>query len=374
MASLDSSSGINITALEEDTNKRYRFERILGQGAYGVVFSAFDKKTKQYVAVKKVEEVFDTITDSKRMLREIKILQSMKHENVSSLIDVIVPKTQSYRRFNSVIVVLDLMDTDLYHIIYSDQHLSIDHRRYFMYQMLRGMKYIHSANILHRDLKPSNILVNANCDLKICDFGLARIQNGYNNSSLLTQGSGEANEQDFMSEYVTTRWYRAPEVLLTSGQYGPELDIWSLGCIFAELILRKPLFPGKSTLNQLSVICSTIGSPTEADLVECTNAKARRYMKSIPKTPEVDWQKKFRCATSQEIDLLKKMLQWNPKNRISAEDALEHPYFKQLHDPFDEPLTYPIKDKCFDRDDLRISEYKKLLFDEYLEFHPQDEQ
>ena len=96
-------------------------------------------------------------------------------------------------------------------------------------------------------------------------------------------------------------------------------------------------------------------------------------MMSLPKTPVVDWQMKFRGATSQEIDLLKKMLQWNPKNRISAEDALEHPYFKQLHDPFDEPLTYPIKDKCFDRDDLRISEYKKLLFDEYLEFHPLSE-
>ena len=263
MASLDSSCGINISALEEDTNKRYRFERILGQGAYGVVFSAFDKKTKRYVAVKKVEEVFDTITDSKRMLREIKILQSMKHENVTSLIDVIIPKTQSYRKFNSVIVVLDLMDTDLYHIIYSEQRLSIDHRRYFMYQLLRGMKYIHSANILHRDLKPSNILVNANCDLKICDFGLARVQNGSSNSSLLTQGNGDANEQDFMSEYVTTRWYRAPEVLLTSGQYGPELDIWSIGCIFAELVLRKPLFPGKSTLNQLSVINEKIGSPTD---------------------------------------------------------------------------------------------------------------
>lgn len=369
MASLDSSSGINITALEEDTNKRYRFERILGQGAYGVVFSAFDKKTKQYVAVKKVEEVFDTITDSKRMLREIKILQSMKHENVSSLIDVIVPKTQSYRRFNSVIVVLDLMDTDLYHIIYSDQHLSIDHRRYFMYQMLRGMKYIHSANILHRDLKPSNILVNANCDLKICDFGLARIQNGYNNSSLLTQGSGEANEQDFMSEYVTTRWYRAPEVLLTSGQYGPELDIWSLGCIFAELILRKPLFPGKSTLNQLSVINEKIGSPTDHDLRNITNVKARKYMKSLPQRPMVNWNELLRGASNSEIDLIKRMLTWDPTRRITAEEAIEHPFFKQLHDPMDEPITFPMETYEFERSDVTMHDMRKYLWNEIQRFH-----
>lgn len=369
MASIDSSSGINITALEEDTNKRYRFERILGQGAYGVVFSAFDKKTKRYVAVKKVEEVFDTITDSKRMLREIKILQSMKHENVTSLIDVIVPKTQSYRKFNSVIVVLELMDTDLYHIIYSDQHLSIDHRRYFMYQLIRGMKYIHSANILHRDLKPSNILVNANCDLKICDFGLARIQNGNNNSSLLTQGNGENNEQDFMSEYVTTRWYRAPEVLLTSGQYGPELDIWSIGCIFAELILRKPLFPGKSTLNQLSVINEKIGSPTDHDLRNISNVKARKYMKSLPQRPMVNWNELLRGGSNLEIDLIKKMLTWDPTQRITAEEAIEHPFFKQLHDPMDEPITYPMETYEFERSDISLHEMRKNLWNEIQRFH-----
>lgn len=369
MASLDSSCGINISALEEDTNKRYRFERILGQGAYGVVFSAFDKKTKRYVAVKKVEEVFDTITDSKRMLREIKILQSLKHENVTSLIDVIVPKTQSYRKFNSVIVVLDLMDTDLYHIIYSEQRLSIDHRRYFMYQLLRGMKYIHSANILHRDLKPSNILVNANCDLKICDFGLARVQNGSSNSSLLTQGNGDANEQDFMSEYVTTRWYRAPEVLLTSGQYGPELDIWSIGCIFAELVLRKPLFPGKSTLNQLSVINEKIGSPTDHDLRAITNVKARKYMRSLPQRPMVNWSELLRGATAEEVDLIKKMLTWDPTRRITAEEAIEHPYFKQLHDPMDEPITFPVDPYEFERSSVTMHEMRKYLWNEVQRFH-----
>lgn len=347
--------GVDINELDNLTNGRFLFNKILGHGAYGVVYAATDLETNQKVAVKQVTHIFDSVLDAQRMCREIKILANIQHENITNLIDICA--NRDYRRFNSIIFVVDLMDTDLYSIIYSKQKLLPDHRRYFMYQILRGLKYVHSAGVIHRDLKPSNLLVNENCDLKICDFGLATI----------------VHKEEEVCEYVTTRWYRAPETLLNYKHTDTSLDMWSVGCIFAELLLRKPLFPGKSTLNQLSVICSTIGSPTDKDLVECTNSKARRYMTSLPKTPVVDWQMKFRGATSQEIDLLKKMLQWNPKNRISAEDALEHPYFKQLHDPFDEPLTYPIKDKCFDRDDLRISEYKKLLFDEYLEFHPLSE-
>lgn len=355
-------SNVNIPELEEETNHRYRFEKVLGQGAYGVVLSAYDKKTRKYVAVKKVDQVFETITDAKRMLREIKLLESMKHENVTSLYDVILPPNQSYRKYNSVIVVMDLMDTDLHHIIYSKQNLSIDHRRYFIYQILRAMKYIHSANILHRDLKPSNILVNSNCDLKICDFGLARIHNPQAQRA-------EGNDQEFMSEYVTTRWYRAPEVLLTSGQYGAELDIWSVGCIFAELILKKPLFPGKSTLNQLSVINERIGSPTDNDLSSITNIKARKYMKSLPQRPMVDWGQLLKGASLEEIDLIKKMLEWDQSKRISAEEAIEHQYFMKLHDPMDEPITYPLEPYDFERNGITEHEMRKNLWNEVKNFH-----
>lgn len=110
--------------------------------------------------------------------------------------------------------------------------------QYFMYQILRGLKYIHSANVLHRDLKPSNLLVNANCDLKICDFGLAR----------------PTSENDFMTEYVVTRWYRAPELLLNQSDYTAAIDVWSVGCIFMELMNRRPLFPGRDQMHQLRLL------------------------------------------------------------------------------------------------------------------------
>ena len=114
--------------------------------------------------------------------------------------------------------------------------------QYFLYQILRGLKYIHSANVLHRDLKPSNLLLNANCDLKICDFGLARV----------------TSETDFMTEYVVTRWYRAPELLLNSSDYTAAIDVWSVGCIFMELMDRKPLFPGRDHVHQLRLLMEVI--------------------------------------------------------------------------------------------------------------------
>lgn len=114
--------------------------------------------------------------------------------------------------------------------------------QYFLYQILRGLKYIHSANVLHRDLKPSNLLLNANCDLKICDFGLARV----------------TSETDFMTEYVVTRWYRAPELLLNSSDYTAAIDVWSVGCIFMELMDRKPLFPGRDHVHQLRLLMEVL--------------------------------------------------------------------------------------------------------------------
>ena len=341
---------IDVKQLEKETNGRFKFDYVLGEGAYGVVYAAYDTKTGKNVAVKRVGDIFDSISDAKRTLREVKILSSLNHENIARMIDVMTPK--NYSKFNSLIVVLDLMDTDLHQIIYSKQELTVDHRRYFMYQILRGLKYIHSANILHRDLKPSNLLVNSKCDLKICDFGLARIQ----------------EENEFLSEYVTTRWYRAPEVLLGVGKYGPAMDMWSVGCIFYELIMRKPLFPGKSTLNQLHVMVEKIGSPTEVDLAGITSIKQRKFMKSIPHRPMVDWEVLVKHGTKAEIDLIKKMLTWDPSKRISADEAIEHPYFNRLHDPFDEPVTYPIDEFNFEHGHVTMSQMKKYIWDE-VEFY-----
>ncbi|XP_048494066.1 mitogen-activated protein kinase homolog MMK2 isoform X2 [Beta vulgaris subsp. vulgaris] len=210
--------------------------RPVGRGAYGIVCAAVNSETREEVAIKKVSNAFHNRIDAKRILREIKLLRHMNHDNVIVLRDIIRPPQKE--KFNDVYMVHELMDTDLHQIISSSNQLTDDHCRYFLYQILRGLKYIHSANVLHRDLKPSNLLLNANCDLKIGDFGLART----------------TSETDFMTEYVVTRWYRAPELLLNCSEYTAAIDIWSVGCILGEIITRKPLFPGKDYVHQLKLI------------------------------------------------------------------------------------------------------------------------
>eukprot|EP00826_Nyctotherus_ovalis_P055259 TRINITY_DN7324_c0_g1_i23.p1 TRINITY_DN7324_c0_g1~~TRINITY_DN7324_c0_g1_i23.p1 ORF type:complete len:358 (-),score=99.27 TRINITY_DN7324_c0_g1_i23:301-1347(-) len=209
--------------------KRYEYIKVIGQGAYGVVCSAMDKLKGRKVAIKKVPNAFADLIDAKRIVREIKLLNFYNHENIVALLDVLKPESRT--GFEDIYFVNDLMETDLHRVIYSQQDLTDDHIQYFMYQILRGVLHIHSSSVIHRDLKPSNLLLNKNCDLKICDFGLAR--------ALETGGV-----DNLLTEYVVTRWYRAPEVILNASNYTKELDIWSVGCIMAELLGRTPLFPG----------------------------------------------------------------------------------------------------------------------------------
>jgi tRNA A-37 threonylcarbamoyl transferase component Bud32 len=223
---------------------KYSFNRVIGSGAYGVVISAQDTQLKTRVAIKMVPKAFQDEIDAKRILREIKLLKHFKHENIVSIVDMMPPMARYVDDFADVYIVGELMETDLYRIIYSKQSLSLDHVQYFIYQVLRALKYIHSANVLHRDLKPSNLLVNSNCDLKVCDFGLARGVYGddrMNNSS----------KRHLLTEYVVTRWYRAPEIMLACHEYDKPVDIWSTGCILAELLSRKPFFPGEDYIDQV---------------------------------------------------------------------------------------------------------------------------
>jgi tRNA A-37 threonylcarbamoyl transferase component Bud32 len=224
---------------------RYSFIRVIGSGAYGVVISAKDIKAESEVAIKMVPRAFHDEIDAKRILREIKLLKHFEHENIVGILDMMPPAVKYVEDFNDVYIVTDLMETDLHRIIYSKQKLSMDHVQYFVYQVLRGLKYIHSCNVLHRDLKPSNLLVNSNCDLKICDFGLAR---GVVDDSMME----ESNKNSMLlTEYVVTRWYRAPEIMLACHEYSKPIDVWSVGCIFAELIHRKPYFPGDDYIDQV---------------------------------------------------------------------------------------------------------------------------
>ncbi|XP_061066351.1 mitogen-activated protein kinase 3 isoform X1 [Eubalaena glacialis] len=303
-----------------DVGPRYTQLQYIGEGAYGMVSSAYDHVRKTRVAIKKISP-FEHQTYCQRTLREIQILLRFRHENVIGIRDILRAPTLEAMR--DVYIVQDLMETDLYKLLKSQQ-LSNDHICYFLYQILRGLKYIHSANVLHRDLKPSNLLINTTCDLKICDFGLARI------------ADPEHDHTGFLTEYVATRWYRAPEIMLNSKGYTKSIDIWSVGCILAEMLSNRPIFPGKHYLDQLNHILGILGSPSQEDLNCIINMKARNYLQSLPSKTKVAWAKLFPKSDPKALDLLDRMLTFNPNKRITVEEALAHPYLEQYYDPTDE--------------------------------------
>ncbi|MCO5607072.1 hypothetical protein L7F22_061264 [Adiantum nelumboides] len=266
--------------------------------------------------------------------------------------DIIRPPNRA--QFNDVYIVYELMDTDLHQIIRSNQPLTEDHCQYFLYQLLRGLKYIHSANVLHRDLKPSNLLLNANCDLKICDFGLART----------------TAESDFMTEYVVTRWYRAPELLLNCSEYTAAIDIWSVGCIFMEILNREALFPGRDYVQQLRLITELIGSPNDEDLGFLRNANTQRYIKQLPRFERQPLAQKYPHINAEAIDLVDKMLVFDPAKRITVEAALSHPYLASLHDINDEPSCNEPFSFDFEQHSFTEEHIKELIWLEALSCNP----
>ncbi|KNC97683.1 CMGC/MAPK protein kinase [Spizellomyces punctatus DAOM BR117] len=334
--------------------RRYKLVRELGQGAYGVVCAAQNLETGQEVAIKKVQKVFEKSILAKRALREIKLLRHFNgHENITSLQDMDVTDPQN---FNEVYIVQELMEADLHQIIRSEQPLTDAHFQYFIYQICRGLKYIHSANVLHRDLKPGNLLVNADCELKICDFGLAR---------------GLSDTQTgFMTEYVATRWYRAPEIMLSFKSYTKAIDMWSVGCIFAELCGGKPLFKGRDYVDQLNQILSILGTPDDATLRRIGSERAQLYIRSLPKMKKIPWAQLYPKASPAALDLLEKLLTFDPAARITVEEALAHPYLEAYHDMEDEPSHDRQFDFSFESVES-VEEMKKMIAQEVMEFKAQ---
>uniref|UniRef100_A0A3B3TG37 mitogen-activated protein kinase n=1 Tax=Paramormyrops kingsleyae TaxID=1676925 RepID=A0A3B3TG37_9TELE len=236
--------------------ERYRNLTPVGSGAYGSVCSAYDVHLCQKVAVKKLSRPFQSLIHSRRSYRELRLLKHMKHENVIGLLDVFTPAS-SLEDFNELYLVTNLMGADLNNIV-KFQRLSDEHVQFLIYQLLRGLKYIHSAGLIHRDLKPSNVAVNEDCELRILDFGLAR------------------QTDDEMTGYVATRWYRAPEIMLNWMHYNQTVDIWSVGCIMGELLKGKVLFPGNDYIDQLKRIMEVVGTPTPELLKKISSEHVRK--------------------------------------------------------------------------------------------------
>jgi len=343
----------------------YVVQDVVGEGAYGIVCSAVHRPTGRKVAIKKITP-FDHSMFALRTLRELKLLKFLSEagvcENIISILDIVKPT--SLESFKEVYLIQELMETDMHRVIRT-QDLSDDHAQYFVYQTLRALKALHSADVIHRDLKPSNLLLNANCDLKVCDFGLAR-------SVKTAEPSG--TETGFMTEYVATRWYRAPEIMLTFKQYTKAIDVWSVGCILAEMLSGKPLFPGRDYHHQLTLILDVLGTPTLDEFYAITTRRSRDYIRALPFRKKKPFAQLFPNANPQAIDFLTRTLTFDPKKRITVEDALAHPYLEAYHDPEDEPVAPPLEPEFFEfdlhKDDISREQLKELLYDEIMTFTP----
>ncbi|XP_051145519.1 mitogen-activated protein kinase 12-like [Andrographis paniculata] len=337
----------------------YEIQEVVGKGSYGVVAAAVDTHTGEKVAIKKIKDIFEHVSEATRILREIKLLRLLRHPDIVEIKHIMLPPCR--REFKDIYVVFELMETDLHHVIRTNDDLTPGHHQFFLYQLLRALKYIHSANVFHRDLKPKNILANADCKLKICDFGLARASFGDSPSAV------------FWTDYVATRWYRAPELCGSFfTKYTPAIDVWSIGCIFAEMVTGKPLFPGKNVIHQLELITDLLGTPSAETISKIRNEKARRYLNSMRKKSAVPLSQKFPNFDPLALCLLERLIAFDPNDRLSAEEALADPYFYGLANPEDEPSTKPISkfEFEFERRNLTKDDVRELIYREILEYHP----
>ncbi|OHS93308.1 Extracellular signal-regulated kinase 2 [Tritrichomonas foetus] len=303
-----------IENLDQQILRRYDIIQKIGKGAYGIVFRARDKQTDQVVALKKVFGAFQNATDAQRTYREITFLRQLRsHPFIVGLIAV-------HRAENDgdLYLVFEIMETDVHAVIRANILLDV-HHRYIFWQLLCALKYIHSAGLIHRDLKPSNILIRSDASIKVCDFGLSRAVN--------EEGSCEQ-----LTDYIATRWYRAPEILFGSCSYGIGIDMWAAGCILAELVSGRPLFPGASTMDQLERIVSYSGPPSQSDIDAMQSSFTQTMLSNLSYSrPRMKLEEKLSGASPDAIDLVKKLISFNPADRPTAEECLKHPYVAQFH-------------------------------------------
>ncbi|GAB0496192.1 hypothetical protein MMPV_007502 [Pyropia vietnamensis] len=340
----------------------YRILHVIGEGAYGVVCAAVNESTSERVAIKRIKSVLDSYPVATRILRELKFLRLLRHhENVVTVADVLVPGERD--RFNDAFVVSELMPTDLSKLLRSATPLSGDHVKYLMFQLLRAVHFLHSSNVFHRDIKPNNILVNKKCELRVCDFGLARA------------AFEEEPDPGFWTDYIATRWYRAPELIMAHlSNYSTAIDMWSVGCIFAEILSRgRPLFPGRDSNHQFRLIVEVTGTPTAAEIDQLRNPMAKRAVLALPQRPRRSLQSILPDADPAAVAVLERMLEFDPQKRISALGALHSEYFAAYAymGLGAAAMPVPAADFEFERRRMSPEEMRREFLKEIVYYHPE---
>mmetsp|Transcript_75312 Transcript_75312/g.161358 ORF Transcript_75312/g.161358 Transcript_75312/m.161358 type:complete len:467 (+) Transcript_75312:78-1478(+) len=385
---------------------RYEIRSIIGTGAYGTVAEAFDHDERRLVAVKRQADIFRDTVNCKRILRELAILRQLDHDNVVRIYDVIEP--EDLTTFGELYYAMEICDSDLKKVLQTDVTLEALAINTLLYNLLAGLKYLHGCGIYHRDLKPANCLVNQDCSLKIADFGLACTVVGVEFSGMqdahLAALPGTAQAKRNLTGHVVTRMYRAPEVILLQENYTEAIDVWSAGCIYAELLQmleggpdyqhRGPLFPGlscyplsprdprrsgdysyhsKCEFEQLNKIFNILGTPSESDMEELETASSRRYVQLFEERRGSGLRSRLPQAPPQSLELLEKALRFSPRQRLTVDAALEHELFLAvgLRDPAREvaaskQVTLPFEGEAnLDKPLLR-----RYFVEEIRNFHP----
>ncbi|XP_034485740.1 extracellular signal-regulated kinase 7 [Drosophila innubila] len=350
-----------IHELDQNVERYFEVRKRLGKGAYGIVWKATDKRKKETVALKKIYDAFRDETDAQRTYREVVFLRAFRHHpNIIRMLDI-------FKAANNLdfYLVFEFMDSDLHNVIKKGDVLKDIHKRFVMYQLINAIKYMHSGNVIHRDLKPSNILIDSKCRLKVADFGLARTLCPKRRNNLDFDCKEELENEAMLTDYVATRWYRAPEILVASRKYTKGIDMWSLGCILGEMIRQKPLFQGTSTINQIEKIVNALPEVTDRD-IESIGASFGSVLlsKKIVRDRRHSLDEMLGCCCHDAISLVKSLLVLDPDGRLTAKEAIAHSYVHRFRTASATmELNTDIKPPLDDDVRYSVNDYRSTLYD-----------